>query len=212
MADYPRVIPLFPLPDFVLFPDVTVPLHIFEPRYRQMVHDASAGDGIIGMTMLKSNWERDYYAYPDVYEIGCAGRISALSRLSDGRYNLLLDSFGAFRIVRESRDHAYRTAEIEWLPSAMERLDEIDGLHRLLKEFIGASADTLWRSLVDERKLTGAALVNYICFHLDIAPLEKQTLLEAGASRVSCLADVLTFKLEERKLGLERRRGHGQVQ
>lgn len=215
MSDYPRVIPIFPLPNFVFFPDITAPLHIFEPRYRQMVQDASEGDGIIGMTMLKGDWEHDYYAYPDLFEIGCAGRITALTRLVDGKYNLLLEGFSAFRIVRESRERAYRTAEVEWLPSDLIGLGaaELETLRGLLDSFIGPSAEQLWRSLVEERKLSGAALINFICFHLDVTPIEKQTLLEAGASRVNCLADVLTFKLEERKLGFDSGRGgRGQVQ
>lgn len=215
MADYPRVIPIFPLPNFVFFPDVTAPLHIFEPRYRQMVEDASRGDGIIGMTMLKGDWEHDYYGYPDIFETGCAGRITALSQLPDGKFNLLLHGFSIFRTVREARDRAYRTAEVEWLPGNLEGLDpaSIETLRSLLFSFVGSSAEGLWRTLVEERKLSGVALINFICFHIDVSPLEKQTLLEAGASRVSCLADVLTFKLEERRLGLDPGgKGRNQVQ
>src|ERR1700732_3420710 len=88
VAELPRIIPLFPLPNLVLFPGVAVPLHIFEPRYREMIADVSASHGIIGMMLLKGDWERDYYAYPDIFEVGCAGRISLLTPLPDGRYNL----------------------------------------------------------------------------------------------------------------------------
>jgi Lon protease-like protein len=186
-----------------MFPDVAAPLHIFEPRYREMVADASQADGIIGMTMLKGDWERDYHAFPDLFAIGCAGRIGALTRLADGRYNLMLEGFKTFRIVRELRDRAYRTAEVEWLPDAIEGVGAValDALRELFVSFLGGQSAELWQSLVEQRGLQGAALINFICFHLDVAPIEKQTLLEAGALRANCLADVLTFKLEERKLG-----------
>jgi Lon protease-like protein len=205
VPDLPTIIPIFPLPNFVLFPGLTAPLHIFEPRYREMIADVSQRDGIIGMTMLKGDWERDYYSYPDVYQIGCAGRISTLAALPDGRYNLMLEGISEFRVLREMRDHAYRTAEIEWRTTAPSALEiepaAMEDLHELFVRFLGAPAKDLWHSLVDERGLHGAGLINFICFHLDVHPIEKQTLLEAGESRASCLLDVLTFKLEERKLG-----------
>src|SRR5690349_7326414 len=68
--DLPSFIPIFPLPNVVLFPEVPLPLHIFEPRYRQMVRDALAGSGIIGMTLLRGDWEDEYHAAPEVYRVG----------------------------------------------------------------------------------------------------------------------------------------------
>jgi hypothetical protein len=67
--------------------------------------------------------------------------------------------------------------------------------------FLGPSALDDWRTLVEHRGLRDSELINFICFHLDVPSLEKQTLLEAGQARADCLLDVLTFKLEERKLG-----------
>jgi Lon protease-like protein len=205
VAELPDIIPLFPLPNFVLFPGLNVPLHVFEPRYREMVTDVAQTHGIIGMMMLKGDWERDYYAYPDIYPVGCAGKISALSKLPDGRFNLILQGVGEFRIVREIRQHAYRQGEIQWctVPSSSLELDDeaMMTLHNLLVGYLGNAADEVWKTLVEQHGLRGAALINSICFHLDIAPIEKQTLLEAGESRSSCLLDVLTFKAEERKLG-----------
>jgi uncharacterized protein len=205
VPDLPNIIPLFPLPNFVLFPGLSVPLHIFEPRYREMVGDVAQSHGIIGMMMLKGDWERDYYAYPDIYAIGCAGKIAALSRLPDGRFNLILQGVSEFRVVREIRERSYRLAEVDWctVPSARLELDDraMMTLHQLLVSFLGEAANEVWQSLVEQRGLRGAALINSICFHLDIAPIEKQTLLEAGESRGNCLLDVLTFKAEERKFG-----------
>ncbi len=203
MADLPEIIPLFPLPNFVLFPGVQAPLHIFEPRYREMVAEVAESHGMIGMIMLKGDWERDYYANPDIYEVGCAGKITTLTRLPDGRFNLLLEGMSEFRIVREFRDRAYRTARVQWCPAAQIDLDAatMAGLRELLISFLGPPAHDLWKSLVEQRGLGGADLINFICFHLDVAPIEKQTLLEARASRAGCLLDILTFQVEERKLG-----------
>jgi len=213
-VELPKIIPIFPLPNFVFFPEVTAPLHIFEPRYRQMIAEVEQSDGIIGMSMLKGDWERDYHAFPDMYEIGCAGRVSALTRLPDGRYNLMLDGFSEFRIVRESHERVYRTAEVEWRPADAHELEldapAIEDLRELLVRFLGNTAQDLWRSLVEERGLRGSKLINFICFHLDVLAIDKQTLLEAGSRRARCLLDVLTFKLEERKLGPPR--GFGPLQ
>ena len=205
MDDLPEIIPVFPLPNFVLFPGVQVPLHIFEPRYRQMVADVATSHRIIGIMMLKGEWERDYHAFPDLYEIGCAGRISDLTRLPDGRFNLVLDGLAEFRVVREVRDRQYRQAEIQWCPAPAEKLALDDAamtaLRDLLITYLGEPAREVWRSLVEQRGLRDANLINFICFHLDVTPIEKQTLLEARGARTGCLIDVLTFRLEERKLG-----------
>jgi uncharacterized protein len=200
-----RIIPLFPLPNLVLFPHTDVPLHIFEPRYRQMIADVAEGERIIGMMLLKGDWERDYYAYPDIYTVGCAGRIERLVRMSDGRYNLVLQGFSEFRVTREIRERAYRQAEVDWCAVPPERLAMSDQamahLRELLLSYIGEPAKAAWRTVVEERGLRGAQLVNFLCFHLDLSPLEKQTLLEALEQRTGCLLDVLTFKLAERNMG-----------
>ncbi len=216
MADLPAIIPLFPLPNLVLFPGIRVPLHIFEPRYRQMIADVAEGDRIIGMMLLKGDWERDYHAFPDIYDIGCGGRIGGLIRLDDGRYNLLLDGISEFRVRREIRDRAYRQAEVEWCSVAREALEcdaeTMDGLRELLFQYLGDPAREAWKTLVEDRGLRGAELINFLCFHLDVAPIEKQTMLEAMAHRVDCLIDILTFQLEERKRGPSDTGGTGTVQ
>lgn len=205
VADLPEIIPIFPLPNFVVFPGVQVPLHIFEPRYREMVADVADTHGTIGMMMLKGDWERDYDAFPDIYQFGCAGKIGNLARLPDGRYNLILNGLAEFRVLREVRERSYRQAQVQWCPTPPGELQldplAMEALRDLLVAYLGEPAREVWRSLVEQRGLRDAALINFICFHLDVPPIEKQTLLEARGNRISVLTNVLTFKLEERKLG-----------
>ena len=78
------LLPLFPLPNVVLFPNVFLPLHVFEPRYREMVADAVASDRMIGMVLLQSGWDRDYEGRPPIYPIGCSGVVTHVERLPDG--------------------------------------------------------------------------------------------------------------------------------
>jgi uncharacterized protein len=205
VADRPHIIPLFPLPNFVLFPGVRVPLHIFEPRYREMVADVADSHGIIGMMLLKGPWERDYYGFPDVFAMGCAGHIEELVKLPDGRFNLILGGTGEFAVEQEIRERAFRQARVSWKPppdtNSILNDEKMGTLRELLVGFLGESANDVWHSLVEQRGLRGIELINYICFHLDVSPIEKQTLLEALSNRANTLIDVLTFKLEERKLG-----------
>lgn len=118
-------LPLFPLPTTVLFPNVFLPLHVFEPRYRAMVTDALAGDRLIGMVLLREGWQQDYEGRPPVYPVGCSGVITHVERLSDGRFNLVLRGVDRFRIRSEDHGKAYRRAEVETL-----REDTPDGAAR----------------------------------------------------------------------------------
>src|SRR5687767_15953906 len=108
----PPTIPIFPLPNAVLFPNVFMPLHIFEPRYRAMVADALAGDRIIGMVLLKPGFETQYEGRPPIYEIGCAGVVTHSEALADGRYNIVLRGIEKFRITGEDRSKPYRLAQV----------------------------------------------------------------------------------------------------
>jgi Lon protease-like protein len=101
---------LFPLPNLVLFPHVVQPLHIFEPRYRQMTADALAGDRLIALALLRPGWETDYQGRPSVHRIACLGRIVADQRLADGRYNLLLRGVVRLQIEEEcASEKLYRS-------------------------------------------------------------------------------------------------------
>src|ERR1700693_6078222 len=90
---------LFPLPNVVFFPQVMQPLHIFEPRYRQMTADALAGDRLIALVLPKPGWEPDYAGSPSVHSVACLGKIVADQLVEDGRYNILLRGLGRIQIL-----------------------------------------------------------------------------------------------------------------
>ncbi|MCL0045804.1 LON peptidase substrate-binding domain-containing protein [Nitrospinaceae bacterium] len=109
------VIPLFPLPTTVFYPNTSLPLHIFEPRYCSMVADALNGKGEIGMILLKPGWESDYQGTPGIMTIGCLGKIKHHSELPEGKYNILLSGLYRFRILNEIKGKVYRQAQVEFL-------------------------------------------------------------------------------------------------
>ncbi|HEX4568093.1 MAG TPA: LON peptidase substrate-binding domain-containing protein [Vicinamibacterales bacterium] len=194
----PPTIPIFPLPNVVLFPNVFLPLHIFEPRYRQMVDDALNGDRIIGMVLLRSGWERDYDGRPPVYPIGCAGVITHAERLADGRFNIVLRGMHKFRIVGEETVRMYREAQVT--PMA-EPLDEetrvaIRAERRRLETLLvphtdGAADSKVPSSMPDED------LVNALAQYLQLEPVEKQALLERDGLLARCrsLIELLEMKV-----------------
>jgi uncharacterized protein len=108
---------LFPLPNVVVFPHVIQPLHIFEPRYRQMTADALAGDRMIALALLESGWEEDYDSCPPIRPHACLTRIIADQKLADGRYHLVIRGLSRIRIVAEEPPGTklYRTARVELL-------------------------------------------------------------------------------------------------
>ena len=143
-------VPLFPLPGVTFFPETILPLHIFEPRYRQMVADCLAGDRWLAVGMLRPGWEKDYQGRPPVHAIAGAGEIIQAESLADGRYNLLLDGRWRVRILVEDPpgERAYRLVRAERLadrgPSPddrtfPERLQELRTAHARLLVALGQS-------------------------------------------------------------------------
>lgn len=107
---------LFPLPNLVFFPQVMQPLHIFEPRYRQMTADALEGDRLIAMVLTMPGWEKDYSGSPEIYSVGTLGKIVADQKLEDGRYNILLRGLGRIHLSDEiTHNKLYRKARAELL-------------------------------------------------------------------------------------------------
>jgi hypothetical protein len=189
------LLPLFPLPNVVLFPNVFLPLHIFEARYREMVADAALSDRLIGMVLLRPGWERDYEGWPAVYPIGCSGVMTHVDRLPDGRYNIVLRGLERFRILEEDQTKSYRRAVIEPL---LERPLGADD--RTVVRRVRTKLEALLESTAAPR--TAAAmgdedLVNALAQYLDLEPLEKQALLEHDSlrTRAAALVELLEMKI-----------------
>ncbi len=176
----PPTIPIFPLPNAVLFPNVFLPLHIFEPRYRQMVADALAGDRIIGMTLLRPGFERDYEGRPPIYEIGCAGVITHAEKLADGRYDMVLRGIEKFRVTGEDATKAYRLAHVQPIAEAITE-EERPILRQQRQRLEAVLAATVERSGGDPRfppAVPDEDLVNALAQYVQLEPLERQALLE----------------------------------
>jgi uncharacterized protein len=207
--DLPSIIPVFPLPNVVLFPGVPLPLHIFESRYRDMVREASATHEIIGMVLLRGDWQRRYYENPDIFETGCAGKIVNVESLPDGKFNILLHGLREFTVQRHILEKSYRQAAVRWRSLSPRTLDagRRARLIRLLGEFLEAKPATPADRLLHDSSLSDEMLVNFFSYALDIVPLEKQGLLEADSLEVRAdrLAEIVEFHLEESRLGLKPR-------
>jgi hypothetical protein len=205
--DLPSIIPVFPLPNVVLFPGVPLPLHIFEPRYRDMVREAANGHEVIGMVLLRGDWQPRYEENPEIFDTGCAGKIVNVESLADGRYNILLHGLREFTIRRHMFEKSYRQGEVSWRSLAHGGLDSScrNALISLLSRFLEAKAATPAHRLLHDRSLSDELLVNFFSYALDIAPLEKQGLLEAQTlmTRAERLRDIIEFHIEETRLGLK---------
>ncbi len=200
MASLPSVIPVFPLPNVVLFPRVQLPLHIFEPRYRQMVRDAVGKERpLIGMALLRGNWRENYQGNPEIFPVGCVGAMVRVAPLADGRFNIFLQGVREYRIREEIFHKPYREAVVEWRPERKERLlrDQRQELCRLLEVYLPQS-EAVQRLLADPA-IEDELFVNFFAFHLDLPPIEKQSLLEAETlpERATYLRDILDFRLTE---------------
>jgi len=197
----PPTIPIFPLPNVVLFPNVFLPLHVFEPRYRAMVRDALATDHIIGMVLLRPGYERNYEGRPPVYPIGCAGVITHSEALPDGRFNIILKGMEKFKMTGEDSSQPYRLAHVEAVPDVTGDECTKIAAHRRRLESLVASAtehgrlDPKFPEAVPDQDLVNA-LAQYFAFE----PLERQALLECNGVLSRCLA--LIELLEMRTIAL----------
>ncbi len=112
----PTVVPVFPLPQLVLFPGTLLPLHVFEPRYRALTRDAWAGDRAVALAHLRAGYEPLYHTHrAPIHPVLTVARLEQAVRLPEGRYNILVRGLSRARVVDESEDKAYRLARIELL-------------------------------------------------------------------------------------------------
>lgn len=184
LANFDGRVRLFPLPNLVLFPHAVQGLHVFEPRYRQLMADALAGDGTFALALLQSGWEDDYDGRPPIEPVACLGRVGWHEQLADGRYNLRLRGLSRVRLVEEVPvDRLYRTARAELVPDvAPADLPRLRRLRAALAEAVTPqfAGDGGARRQVEEL-FAGDLPLGHVCDLLAYAlplPLEfKQSLL-----------------------------------
>ena len=188
----PESIPIFPLQDIMLFPGASRSLHIFEPRYRDMIADAMEGDRIIGMVMLKPTTENNYDENPPIYDIGCAGILSNIEQLPDGRYNVIVQGLKRFRITGEDQRRTYRIASINVLDDALSEADRatLRAQRPLLLELLSSVAPGQKPTIAE---VSDHMLVNGLAQFLGMDPADRLDLLrqEGPLARSDALLSLL---------------------
>lgn len=202
MAKFPDIVPVFPLPTVVFFPKTYLPLHIFEPRYREMIRDSLDGSQMIAIALLREGWEKGYYGNPEIYPLGCLGKMVKAQELGEGRYNILLYGLVKVLFLESLFEKIYRQARIEPVP-----LEHSQTLGAHLKErflqqlreygkLIGAKQqmDLFLKTEIDDE-----TLVNLFSSELNFTVVEKQFLLEAETLTQRCrrLMELIQFKIHE---------------
>ena len=192
----PERIPIFPLEDVMLFPEMSVPLHVYEPRYKAMVADALKGDRIIGMVLLRPGYEKDYDRSPSVFAVGCAGVINEVEELPNGEYNIVLGALTKYRITREEASRPYRIAHVTAIaddtadadkPALHARRQRLEALIRESRGRTGVRV--VPQGVSDERLVNGIAQLA----HID--ELDRERLLEQPNALAR--ADALIAMLEK---------------
>ena len=176
------LLPLFPLPNVVFYPHTRMPLHVFEPRYRQLITDVLAGDKRFGIVLLRSGWEADYFGRPALHPYGTIGTIEQALPLEDGRYNILVRGDVRFQIVGEANHEPYRIARVIEAP---EKPAEPAAAYAQRQWLVELSRQYLRylpeQDAVPEIETVGlGALTNALIMSLNVGIEEKQQLLEVS--------------------------------
>lgn len=200
-------VPLFPLPDYVLFPHTLVPFHVFEPRYVNMLDDCLAGSRLVVIVGLQPGWELTPESNADIYQVGGIGRIVSDRRLRNGRTNIFVHCIERVQIVRRVEGDSYATVDVQPLldrPPGSEEValsqarDRLVSLGANLARELGPDGGALSKVLGS----TGdpSVLTHRLASMIVPKPDERQDLLEQRSPLVRChrLADHLTQTLMER--------------
>src|SRR6478672_2700002 len=180
----PGTISLFPLPNVVLFPDVFLPLHIFEPRYCEMTRAALDDNRLIGMVLARSAQEPD-----DCYPIGCAGVVTHVEEIEGGRYNIVLRGLQKFAILGEDEtsEKPYRTARIEGIPEGP--FDKIALKEQRAKlEALLANSGSANFSFRLPPSMPDVEFVHALSQYFGFEAVERQALLEMPDAESRCRA------------------------
>lgn len=177
----PKEIPVFPLSNFIIFPETTIPLNIFEPRYLNMVDDVMKGNRIIGMIQPKKSNQKK----PILYNIGCAGKITSFNETEDGRYLIILRGISRFKIIKELENKKlYRQCNVDFKEFSYDlkekneeiKFSDLELIFKNLKSlFIKQEYIINWKEL-EKQNLN--QVINILSMASPFSLEEKQVLLE----------------------------------
>lgn len=190
---------VFPLPNVILFPKVELPLYIFEPRYREMLADALAGNKFIAVSLLQKGWEKKGEPYPS-HEVVGMGYLKAVVQHKDGTSHILLKGIERVRIVRYLQWDPYRLAEIRPVPDRVEDEEELKKLHRTLRGLFIQKLRLASEKPDDKFKLPRdladpIILSHFVSFTVSADPYLKQDILET--TNANCRLKHLISVLQE---------------
>jgi len=182
MIDLPNKIPVFPLSNFIIFPETTVPLNIFEPRYLQMIDDAMKGSKMIGIIQPK----KQNQTIPSLYNIGCAGKITNYNETDDGRYLIVLSGISRFKIIQEiNTEKLYRECKVNFNDFKIDLNEHKEEIKFSDLELIFKKSKSLFNKqgyIINWKDLELQSLnqtINTISMASPFSLEEKQVLLEA---------------------------------
>jgi len=181
LKNYNGSSPIFPLPDFVLFPKTGHQFRIFEPRYKDMIKDALDSQRLITMALLKPGWEDDYEGDPPIYNVGTLSYLFKSKDLDNGEYNIMLMGLEKVIINEATKIHSYRRGAMTVIQdnvSWSSELEDRDRLVGLFSEFLELSKSNPKDNLFDNPAINTQMLTNLICSIIPIPIPEQQKLLE----------------------------------
>ena len=180
--DLPNILPVFPLSNFIIFPRTTVPLNIFEPRYIQMIDKSMKTNRLIGIIQPKKSGE---LKKPDLYKIGCVGKITSFNETGDGRYLIILNGVCRFKIINEiNNNNLYRECAVEYDDFSMD-------LDKKSEEVKFSDLNIIFQDLKGLFKKQG--------YEINWKEVEKQSLDQT----INTLSMASPFSLEEKQVLLE---------
>ena len=180
IKNLPNIIPVFPLSNFIIFPNTSVPLNIFEPRYIKMIDDCMKDNRIIGMIQPKNNKN-----IPELYSIGCAGKITSFNETDDGKYLIIIKGLSRFKILKEiSNNKTYRECKVSFEKFNIDMINIYNEIKFTDLELIFKNLKTLFKKK--------GYIVNW-------NELEKQSIDQT----INALAMASPFSLEEKQILLE---------
>jgi len=202
--DLPKEIPIFPLSNFIIFPETAVPLNIFEPRYVQMIDDSMKSNKLIGMVQPKKTGNLNK---PDLHDVGCIGKITSFNETNDGRYLILINGVSRFKIIEEVlTEKLYRICKISYKNFANDILEKKEKINFSDLELIFKDLRNIFEKkgfVINWSELKNQDLnqtINTLSMASPFSLEEKQILLESFdiKARKSKLEEILkTYIMDE---------------